>query len=38
VTAGWVSVLMQLKAAVQFHVDLRNHSRERSWEKGYVEN
>lgn len=38
VTAGWVSVLMQLKAAVQFHVDLRNHSRERSWERGYVEN
>jgi uncharacterized protein YndB with AHSA1/START domain len=38
VTAGWVSVLMQLKAAIQFGVDLRNHSRERSWERGYVEN
>lgn len=38
VTAGWVSVLMQLKAAVQFGVDLRNHSRERSWGRGYVEN
>jgi len=38
VIAGWVSVLMQLKAAVQFGVDLRNHSRERSWERGYVEN
>lgn len=38
VTAGWVSVLMQLKAAIQFGVDLRNHSRERSWDRGYVEN
>ena len=38
VTAGWVSVLMQLKAAAQFGVDLRNHSAERSWARGYVEN
>lgn len=38
VLAGWVSVLMQMKAAIQFGVDLRNHSRERSWRNGYVEN
>ena len=38
VTAGWVSVLMQLKAAAQFGIDLRNHSAERSWARGYVEN
>jgi uncharacterized protein YndB with AHSA1/START domain len=38
VTAGWVSVLMQLKAAVQFGIDLRNHAPELSWQTGYVEN
>jgi uncharacterized protein YndB with AHSA1/START domain len=38
VIAGWVSVLMQLKAAAQFDVDLRNHDPARSWRAGYVEN
>ena len=38
VTAGWVSVLMALKAAVDFGVDLRNHNPQRSWEQGYADN
>jgi uncharacterized protein YndB with AHSA1/START domain len=37
VTAGWVSVLLALKAA-DFGVDLRNHDPARSWEQGYAEN
>ena len=37
-TAGWVSVLMAMKAAVDFGIDLRNHSTERSWQYGYVDN
>jgi uncharacterized protein YndB with AHSA1/START domain len=38
VIAGWVSVLMALKAAVDFGVDLRAHDPERHWDTGYVEN
>jgi uncharacterized protein YndB with AHSA1/START domain len=38
VTAGWVSVLMQLKAAADYGVDLRNHDSRYSWDQGYVEN
>jgi hypothetical protein len=38
VIAGWVSVLMNLKAAVDFGVDLRTHDPERHWDHGYVEN
>lgn len=38
VIAGWVSVLMALKAAVDFGVDLRNHDPQRSWDQGYAEN
>ena len=38
VIAGWVSVLMALKAAVDFDVDLRNHDVTRIWQQGYVEN
>jgi uncharacterized protein YndB with AHSA1/START domain len=38
VTAGWVSVLMALKAAVDFGVDLRTHDPLRTWDQGYVEN
>jgi uncharacterized protein YndB with AHSA1/START domain len=38
VTAGWVSVLMALKAAVDFSVDLRNHDLVRTWEQGFVDN
>jgi len=37
VTAGWVSVLLALKAAVDFGVDLRNHDSARSWEQGYAD-
>jgi len=38
VTAGWVSVLLALKAAADFGVDLRNHDPARTWEQGYAEN
>jgi uncharacterized protein YndB with AHSA1/START domain len=38
VAAGWVSVLMALKASVDFNVDLRNHDSQRSWDNGYAEN
>lgn len=38
VIAGWVSVLMNLKAAVDFGVDLRTHDPERNWDNGYIEN
>lgn len=38
VIAGWVSVLMALKAAVDFGVDLRTHDADRNWENGYVDN
>lgn len=37
-SAGWVSVLLAMKAAVDFGVDLRNHDKERAWEQGYVDN
>ena len=36
--AGWVSVLMAMKAAVDFGVDLRNHDPDRSWVQGYADN
>lgn len=38
VTAGWVSVLLALKAAVDFGVDLRNHDPAREWDNGYADN
>lgn len=38
VIAGWVSVLLALKTAVDFNVDLRTHDPERTWDQGYVEN
>jgi hypothetical protein len=38
VTAGWVSVLMSLKASVDFGIDLRNHDPQRTWDEVYVEN
>jgi uncharacterized protein YndB with AHSA1/START domain len=34
---GWVSVLLNLKAAVDFGVDLRNGDPTRQWEQGYVD-
>ena len=36
--AGWVSVLLALKAAADFGVDLRNHDERRTWDDGYVDN
>ena len=38
VIAGWVSVLMALKASVDFGVDVRTHDPSRTWDEGYVEN
>ena len=37
-TAGWVSVLMAMKGAVDFGIDLRNHDPDRVWENGYLDN
>lgn len=34
---GWVSVLLNLKAAVELGGDLRNGDPERSWDRGYVD-
>ena len=36
--AAWVPVLMALKAAVDFGVDLRTHDANRHWDTGYAEN
>ena len=36
--SGWVSVLLAMKAAVDFGVDLRNHDGQRSWSQGYADN
>ena len=36
--AGWVSVLMAMKAAVDHGVDLRNHDATRSWSDGFADN
>lgn len=36
--AGWVSVLLGLKAWADFGVDLRNHDPARSWAAGFVDN
>ncbi|MEL7538899.1 MAG: SRPBCC domain-containing protein [Pseudomonadota bacterium] len=38
VVAGWASVLLAMKAAVDHGVDLRNHDASRSWQQGYVDN
>jgi len=35
--AGWVTVLLMLKAAVDHGIDLRNPDPERNWENGYVD-
>ena len=36
--AGWVSVLMSLKAQADYQVDLRNHDPRYAWANGYVDN
>ena len=38
VSAGSVSVLLALKAALDFGVDLRNHDAARTWDEGFVDN
>jgi uncharacterized protein YndB with AHSA1/START domain len=38
VLAGWVSVLLALKAAVDFGIDVRNHDAGRTWDAGFVDN
>lgn len=38
VHAGWVSVLMNLKATVDFKCDLRNHNKNRTWDQKYIDN
>ena len=35
--SGWIPVLLTLKAAVDFTVDLRNPDPERDWDAGYVD-
>jgi uncharacterized protein YndB with AHSA1/START domain len=35
--AGWLQVLLCLKAAVDFGIDLRNHDPARTWAQGYCE-
>jgi uncharacterized protein YndB with AHSA1/START domain len=35
--SGWIPVLLALKAAVDFSVDLRNNDPERTWANGYVD-
>ena len=38
VYAGWVSVLLNLKAVADFQCDLRNHDQNRTWDQRYVGN
>ncbi len=38
VLPGWVSVLMNLKAAVDFGVDLRNHDKTKTWDERFCDN
>lgn len=38
INAGWVSVLLNLKAVGEFGVDLRNHDAAYSWDQGFVDN
>ncbi|WP_422104100.1 SRPBCC domain-containing protein [Winogradskyella sp.] len=38
VNAGWISVLMNLKAVADFQCDLRNHNPKKTWDQGYVDN
>lgn len=37
VSAGWLNVLLPLKAWIQFGIDLRNHDARRTWDQGYVD-
>lgn len=35
--SGWIPVLLALKAAADFSIDLRNNDPERTWDDGYVD-
>ena len=35
---GWISVLLALKAATDFSIDIRNHDVNRTWDQGYCDN
>ena len=35
--AGWVSVLLAFKAALDFGIDLRSHDPERTWDQKYAD-
>lgn len=37
VIAGWLNVLLPMKAWVDHGIDLRNHDPERTWDEGYVD-
>ena len=37
VMAGWLNVLLPLKAAVDFKIDLRSHDPTRTWDQGYID-
>lgn len=37
VTAGWLNVLLPLKAMIDFGVDLHSHDPSRTWDQGYVD-
>lgn len=37
VLAGWLNVLLPLKAAADFGIDLRSRDPARTWEEGYVD-
>jgi uncharacterized protein YndB with AHSA1/START domain len=37
VHAGWLNVLFPLKARLAHRIDLRNHDRDRSWDRGYAD-
>ena len=37
VHAGWLSVLLPLKAVADFGVDLRNHDPARTWQQGFAD-
>jgi len=37
VSAGWLNVLLPMKAWLQYGIDLRNHDPERTWDHGFVD-
>lgn len=36
--AGWISVLMNMKAVLDFGADLRNHDPGKSWDQRFIDN